>query len=407
VSRSARRHRLLVFNQYYWPGVEATAHLLGELCAELARDYDITVVTGALRGQERETRRSTHRGVEIVRVRSSAYDRRRLLLRGLNYVTYLVGSLREGLAQRRPDVVMCMTDPPFIADAAYVVARRFRVPLVVVSQDVFPEIAVELRRLESPILVGLLRRMVGFYLRRADRVVAIGDTMRERLVLKGTPRERIRVIPNWADAGAIAPLPRNNAWAREQEIVEDFVVMHSGNVGHAQNLDALIRASTFLRDLDDLRVMIIGAGARHEELVALAERLEAAAVRFLPYQPRERLSESLSSAHLHVVGLAAGLSGFVVPSRLYGVLAAGRPVIVAADAESETAAVVKRVGCGIVVPPGRPDLLAATIREAHAGAYDLERMGALGREYLLTEADREVAVARYRELLAELLGAQA
>jgi glycosyltransferase involved in cell wall biosynthesis len=178
--------------------------------------------------------------------------------------------------------------------------------------------------------------------------------------------------------------------------------MHSGNVGHAQDLDSLIRAATFLRDLDDLLIMIIGTGARHAELVALAELYEVDQVQFLYYQSRGVLPQSLSAADLHVVGLASGLAGYVVPSRLYGILAVGRPVIVAADAESETAQVVERAGCGIVVPPGRPELLARAIRDAHDGSYDLEAMGARGREWVEREADRSVAVRRYRDLLLEL-----
>jgi glycosyltransferase involved in cell wall biosynthesis len=132
------------------------------------------------------------------------------------------------------------------------------------------------------------------------------------------------------------------------------------------------------------------------------ELLEVDQVRFIPYQRRELLPSSLSAAHLHVVGLARGLSGYVVPSRLYGVLAVSRPVIVAADDDTETAQIVSQVGCGIVVPPGRPELLAAEIRRAHDGEYDLQEMGRRGREYVASEADRPVAIFRYRELLREL-----
>lgn len=394
------RRRVLVLNQYYWPGVEATAHLLSELCSALASEFDVTVVTGMVDGVGHG--RSSRDGVEIVRVRSTAFDRRRLSLRAVNYLTYLTQSLAEGLRAERPDVVLCMTDPPVIADVALVVARRFRVPLVVVSQDVFPEVAVELKRLDNPALVAALRLAIRFYLQRADRVVAIGDTMRRRLEAKGAAPERIEVIPNWVDTTALRPRPRDNEWAREHDFHDRFVVMHSGNIGHAQNLDALVRAGTFLRDLDDLRIALIGGGARRTELKDLARLLEVEQIRFLGYQPREVLSDSLSSADVHVIGLARGLSGFVVPSRLYGVLAVGRPVIVAADAESETAQVVERVGCGIVVPPGRPELLAAAIRSAYDGELDLQAMGARGREFVTREADREVAVARYRRLLTEL-----
>ena len=401
--RGNRRLRVLVLNQYYAPGVEATAQLLTDLCQSLAEIGDVTVVTGKLRSVTPQPSRAVEDGVEVIRVDSTAYDRRDIKARGLNYVTYILKALRTALALPRPSVVLCMTDPPIIANVALIVARRFRVPMVVISQDVFPEIAVQLRRLENPVVIAALRSAISYYLARADRVVAIGDTMRQRLEQKGARPDRVRVIPNWVDTQELAPRPHDNEWARAHGLADSFVVMHSGNVGHAQNLDALIRAGTFLRDLDNLRIVIIGTGARHAELVELAERLEVDNLTFLPYQPREMLADSLSAADVHVVGLASGLAGYVVPSRLYGILAVGRPVIVAADETSETAQVVRAIGCGVVIPPGRPELLAQTIRAAYDDALELQAMGARGREWVVAEADRTVALARYRALIEELV----
>lgn len=397
------RPRLLVLNQYYWPGFEATAHLLHELCSMLTPDFEVTVVTGMLPLPNVHPGTFEIDGVKVIRVPSSAHPRSRLLLRGLNYVTYLFHALRVGFALPRPDVIFCMTDPPMLADIGLVLARRFRTPLVVTSQDVFPEVAVELRRLDSPLLVAVLRKLVAFYLVRADRVIAIGETMKARLEEKGAPPSRVRVISNWVRSSVLTPQPRNNDWSREHGFDNRFVVMHSGNVGHAQNLDALVRSATFLRDLDDLVIAIIGGGARHDELVALADMLEATSVRFLDYQSREVLPWSLSAADLHVVGLAKGLSGYVVPSRVYGIMAAGRPVVVAADASSETAQLVARVGCGIVVEPGRPELLAQVIRKARNGEYDLAEMGRRARAFAVDEADCSIAVERYRQVLEEVL----
>ena len=395
--------RLLVVNQYYWPGVEATAHLLTELCEALADDYEIRVLTGVLRGHTRLPRRDVRNGVEIVRVPSTAFERTKLGLRAVNYASYIGSSLLQGLTGPRPDLVLTMTDPPMVGDVGLAIARRFGVPLLVISEDVFPEIATQLGRLENPVLVATLRQLIGFYLKRADLVVAIGDTMRRRLEEKGAPPDRLRVIPNWVDTDAISPQPVDNDWSRANGLMGKFVVMHSGNIGHAQNLEALVRATTFLRDLDDLALVIIGAGARHTALIRLAQRLHADKLRSLPYQSRDVLPQSLSAAHLHYVGLAEGLAGFVVPSRLYGIMAAGRPIVVAADPESETAQVVERVGCGIVVPPSRPELLAEVIRDAYEGRYDLDAMGARGRTYVTEDADTRVALGRYRQVLRELV----
>jgi colanic acid biosynthesis glycosyl transferase WcaI len=162
-----------------------------------------------------------------------------------------------------------MTDPPFLGTAALAVARRFRSPLVVVSQDVFPEIAVELERLTHPLAIGVLRRLVRFYLRRAERVVAIGETMKRRLEAKGAPAGRITVIPNWVDTDTIRPVPSDTAWAVENGLDGAFVVMHSGNVGHAQDLETLVDAAVRLADIDDLAIVVVGSGARK---AALEER---------------------------------------------------------------------------------------------------------------------------------------
>jgi colanic acid biosynthesis glycosyl transferase WcaI len=232
--------------------------------------------------------------------------------------------------------------------------------------------------------------------------VVIGETMGLRIEEKGVDPARIRVIPNWGDAERITPQPRDNPWAREHGLASGFVVMHSGNVGHAQDIDTLIRAAALLRDLDDLRIVIIGLGARHEELEALAGVLEVDSVTFLPYQPRELLPQSLASADVHFVGLARGLAGFVVPSRIWGVLASGRPVLAAAEEESETVALVRETGCGIAVPPGDPLRLAEAIRACYDGEHDLAAMGRRAREYAEAKADRSVAVARYRSVLEEV-----
>ena len=392
-----------MLNQYYWPGVEATAQLLSQLCEALAEDYDVTVVTGALPGHELPAEEVRH-GVRIVRVRSTTYDRAKLHLRAANYASYLGETVLRAMRGERPDLILCMTDPPIVGDIGLAVARRFGAPLLVISQDVFPEIAERVKRLRHPLIVGTLRKLVALYLRRADRVVAIGETMKLRLVQKGASEARVEVIPNWVDTSELTPEGRHNAWAVEQGIDDAFVVMHSGNVGHAQDLDALVRAATFLRDLDRLQVMVIGFGARHAELMRLAERLDVTrTVRFLGYQPRNRLSLSLSAGDLHYVGLARGLSGFVVPSRVYGILSVGRPVLVSADADSETARLVEEAGCGIVVPPGRPDLVAGVIRDVVEGRLSLEGMGQRGREWVEREADREVAFRRYRALVADVV----
>jgi colanic acid biosynthesis glycosyl transferase WcaI len=380
--------RLLVLNQYYWPGPEATAQLLTELCEGLAESFRVTVIAGTTRGAG--PGRQERNGVEIVRVPSTAFSRSRLAARAANYLTYVVAAALRGLTAPKPDLVLCQTDPPFVGDAARLVAARFGVPLVVVVQDLYPESAEETGKLTNPAVLQGLRSAVDLYLRSADHVVAISETMRGRLEGRGVEPERISVIPGWVDTDEIHPV--------ESERDGSFLVMHSGNIGHAQELDTLVAAA---RELPDIRFEIVGNGARRDELERLAAGLPN--VSFHPYRPRSELSESLSSASLHFVGLARGLAGYVVPSRLYGVLAAGRPVLVAADETSEAAQLIREAGAGVVVPPGAPDAVAGAIRAARDGDYDLDEMGRRGRDYVASRHGRAAGIAAYRNVLEQVL----
>jgi len=389
-----------VFNQYYAPAVESTGQLLTQLCEALAVDYEVTVVTGLTEGAS--SGRQQVNGVDVVRVPSTTYARRRLSLRALNYLTYAASSFWMGLTASPPSLVISMTDPPFVPAFAALVARRFRVPYLVIVQDVFPEIAVELGRLTNPVVVRALDLVVSFGVTRAESVSAIGETMKRRLVEKGIASNKITVIPNWVDSVQLMPAPKDNDWSRAHDLHDKFVVMHSGNVGYAQDLEQLIRAATFVRDLEQLRFVIIGGGAKKGELIDLADRLDADNVIFLPYQEPAELRFSLSAADVHFVGLARGLSGFVVPSRLNGVMSVARPVIVGADPESEIVSVVERSGSGVPIPPGRPELLAAAIRDAYEGRVDLGAMGRRGRNYVEHELDRSVSMRSYSDLVARL-----
>jgi colanic acid biosynthesis glycosyl transferase WcaI len=305
----------------------------------------------------------------------------------------------------RPDVVLTMTDPPLVGNVGYLVAKRFRCPIVVVSQDVFPEIAVELRRLTNPLAVRVLGFLIEHALRHADRVVAIGPVMRRRLIEKGARPDQTVVIPNWVDTSEITPRPHDNAWARKQGLDGRFVVMHSGNVGHARNLDVLLRALHLLDDIPEVTAVIVGFGARYDEVVELAAtlRLDEDRVRFLPYQPRTALPDVLSTARVHFVGLPRGLAGYVVPSRVNGILAAGRPILAAVDGESETAALVDTAGCGVVVSPEDANAVAEALRRMAQGAIDLDAMGDAARAHAEAHIDVDQSIQAYHDLLRTTL----
>jgi len=227
--------------------------------------------------------------------------------------------------------------------------------------------------------------------------------MKRRLIeTKNADPSRIRVIHNWADAAAIRPGAKDNAFAREHGLVDKFVVMHSGNVGLSQDVDGLLDVAARLQDLPDLVIAIVGEGSRKRFLQEEAERRQLKNVRFFPYTPKARLTESFATADLFIVSLKRGLAGYIVPSKLYGILAAGRPFIAAVEADCEVSQIAREHDCGVVVDPGDRDAMAAAIRRLYDTPECRTRLAGNARAAGLVY-DRPRAVEAYRDVLEEVV----
>ncbi|MEX2274167.1 MAG: glycosyltransferase family 4 protein [Actinomycetota bacterium] len=400
--------KILVVNQYFWPDTASTSQLLTELCEDLAEHHEVTVVAGrpSYNPSEVDRRRGLvsrerHGRMRVLRTWSTSFHRSHMPGRLANYGTYLTSCIVGAMRAERPDVVLTMTDPPVVAAAAMVASRARRVPFVYVNQDVFPEVAVALGRLRNRVVEAGLRSTNKRLRASAARVVAIGRDMRQRLLSLGCPPSSIEVIPNWADGSAIRPLVGLSALRAREGWNDRFVVMHSGNVGLSQGLDAVIGAAEVLRDDEQIVFAIVGDGAARAALETRVATARLGNVRFLPYQPKADLTDSLGAADIHLIGLQRGLGGYIVPSKLYGIMAAGKPYVAAIDPDTEPALVAHEYGCGLRAEPDDPRSLADAIRRARTGP--LSEMGAHGREAFNHLYDRPKATDSYRSLLEEVV----
>jgi glycosyltransferase involved in cell wall biosynthesis len=334
-------------------------------------------------------------------------SKRRFAGRAANYVTYFLSACYAGLRLQRPDIVVALTDPPIIGLAALLAGKRFGAPLVMTFQDLFPEVTALLDDFHSETVNAALQRVNRFLVRRAACNVALGETMRQRLIDgKGAPPERTTIIANWADTSAIVPGPKRNPFSEAHGLADKFVVMHSGNVGLSQNLETLVEAAALLRGVPDIQVVFVGEGVRKADLQERARALGLSNVTFLPFTPRERLSESFASADVFVISLQRGLAGYIVPSKLYGILAAGRPFVAAVEDECEVAAIARARECGRLAEPGNARDLADQILAFHADRAMAERTGANAREASLA-FDRRGQVSRYMDLFRRIRSREA
>lgn len=397
--------RVCFFNRSYWPDTGATGQLLTELAEDLVARHGIqvTVVCGyPVKDTAALPSREHRNGVSIIRARGTTWPTRRFTGRAMNYVTYFLSALRLALMMPRQDVTIALTDPPIIGLAA--LAARPRTGMVFYCQDIFPQVAGLLEDFQSPVVNAFLEHINRFLVRRAARVVALGETMRSRLVEgKGANPARITIIHNWADTSAIIPSEKDNGFARAHGLASAFVVLHAGNIGLSQNLDTVIDAAARLADRRDIRFVFIGDGNRKAALEQAVRERGLSNVVFLPYQPRDMLRWTYATSDVCLVSLKPGLAGYIVPSKLYPILAAGRPYVAAVESLTEVAALTARHDCGIVVTPGDANALAEAIVSLADDSRRRTEMGvrarAAGEQY-----SRERQVAAFAGVLREVAG---
>lgn len=400
------------FNRSYYPDQTATGQLLTDLCEDLVREHGcrVTVVAGPpltpLPGLARASRRivehQSHNGVRILRASGTRFDKRRFAGRAANYMTYFASACAAGLQIDRPDVVVAQTDPPIIGLAAWMAGLRHRAPLVMAFKDLFPEVAALLPDFHSSTINAALQQVNRFLVRRAAVNIALGDTMRRRLIDdKGAPEARTIIIPDWADTSAIAPGPADNAFRREHGLTGRFVVMHSGNMGLSQSLETIVEAAAVLRDDPGIVFVFQGEGVSRPGLEARVRDLGLTNVRFLPFAPKERLGESFAAADVFIVSLQRGLAGYIVPSKLYGILASGRPYVAAVEDSCEVAQLTRAHECGVVVEPGHVRSLVDGVRRFRADAEWTRRAGTNARALALS-FDRRLQVSRYADVFRQV-----
>lgn len=403
MSAPSRDPRLVFVNRYYWPDELATAQLLTDLVEELAADgRRVAVVASRPLGAAAPPARETRCGVDIVRV-AGARAGRGLAAKAFAYLTFGLAARRALAALLGPgDRVVAMTDPPLLATIAAARARRADASVIHWLQDVHPEIGISLSgsRLLAAVCAPWIRRRDAAW-RQAEACVPISRDMAGFVASCGVPPERIRVIPNWA-LGADSPASggsRENPLREDWRLGDSVAIAYSGNLGRVHALEPVLAAAAALRGAPGLQFLFIGDGPQRPALEAAARARGLDNVRFLPAQPRARLGASLAAADVHLVTLRAGCERLVFPSKLYGIAAAGRPVIFLGPVDCEIAGIVRDGGFGVTVPPDDAGALAAAVRDLAADAPRRRRLGEAARAWFGQTGGLPAALAAWRALL--------
>lgn len=404
---------LLVLCPHFAPDVAPTGEVMTSIAGALAdRGHRLHVVTSLpwyrhhavepeWRGRLWRTERTAWG--HLTRLHPFPTDKTNLPARALGFAGFTgLATITGLLTSIRPDAVLVMSPPLPLGISGWLAARSRRVPFVFNIQDVFPDVAVELGAITDPRVIAVASWLERFLYRRADAVTVLSEDLRDNVArkLRGDHPGRVHVIPNFVDTERIAPADPENSYRREYGLTGKTVVMYAGNVGLSQSLDLVVEAARRYRERSDVVFVVNGGGSARAELERSASGLDN--LRFVDMQPRERLPEVLAAGDIHLVPLRRGLARSSVPSKLYSILAAGRPVLASVDPGTEVATTIERAEAGISVVPEDPDEFCGALDRLLADPDGRARMGGSGRRFVEGWVSPAAVGESYERLFAVL-----
>jgi Glycosyltransferase len=375
--------RILLLNLYFPPDTSATAKMAETVVNLLAQENQVTILCGRPSYDPTE-RRAWHwyqaeesGNARVIRTGSTDFPRFQMKRRVLNYLTYTALVIPRAL-WTRSDAVLAMTDPPFAGIVGALVATLKRQPYFYNIRDMYPDMAVGGSIVKPGFLARIWEKLHRWALRRATKVIVLGEDMRKRILAKGVRAEQIEIVRDGAEIPAAgAPQPQ-----LEPEVIETirgdsrFVLLHAGNLGFYGAWPTVIAATRQLRN-DGIGLVFVGDGAQRAEIAALAAG--APNIRFLPFFPANKIPSVLAAADAHLITVKRGLEGVVVPSKMYGILTAGKPIIAVAPRETDAVALGERLGFSVGADPDDPDDAAKVIRALASDPVRLAQMAAAAR----------------------------
>jgi colanic acid biosynthesis glycosyl transferase WcaI len=406
--------RILVLCPHFEPDLHAaTGEVMTRLVDGLVkRDHTVTVVTSLpwyrahdvepeWRGRPWRVERTAWG--RIVRVWPFPTDKTNMAARAAGFAGFTALAAGAALRAGRHDVVLAMSPPIFLGDAAWLTARRWRVPMVFNVQDIFPDVAVDLGALTNRRVVDLARRHERSLYRRASAVTVLSEDQAANVRSKLPPdqRAKVAIIHNFVDLDRVPLVERENGYRRRHGLAGKTVVMYAGNVGLSQPFELIRAAARRWADRPDVHFVINGEGAARPAVDAWAGELDNVTV--ADFVPREAVGELLGAADVQLILLKRGLARSSTPSKLYGSLASGRAILASIDEGSEVATVVERAGAGASVPPEDEAAFLAALERLLEDRPELDAMGARGRVYVEKWMTPERQALRYEELFSSLI----
>ncbi|MED3957447.1 glycosyltransferase family 4 protein [Priestia aryabhattai] len=406
------KKKLLIYAHYYIPDVASTGQILRELAEGMIHEFDITIVcvvpsyTGKVADEYKKKMfyKEEINGVKVIRIRVPEFSKSNKLSRVKNILSYFIGAMIATFKVGKMDYVYSISQPPILGGLLGVWGKWVkRAKYIYNIQDFNPEQTMAVGYSKNKLVLKAMMMFDKFSCRHADKVIVVGRDMVETLKgrFKGRKVPNHTFINNWIDEKEIYPLSANHekvvAFKEKYGLQDKFIIMYSGNLGLYYDLENLMNVIEKFKGRDDVVFAFIGEGTIRESLVQYKEKNNLQNVRFIPYQDKSDLIYSLNAGDVHWCLNAKGIKGVSVPSKLYGIIAAGKPILGALEEGSEARLIIEETQCGYVTEPGNYNEIEKLIQRFldEKGSNKLTKMSERGREYLVGNLTKDVSINKY------------
>lgn len=406
------KKKLLIYAHYFYPDVASTGQILTELCEGMTDTFDITVIcvvpsySGTIDEKYKTKRiyKEEHNGIKIIRVRVPEFQKSNKISRIKNLLAYFFNSLLATLKIEKQDYIYTISQPPILGGVLGVLGKWIKGGKLIYNiQDFNPEQTMAVGYSKNKLLLNTVMAVDKFSCKKSDKVIVVGrdmqETLRNRFNNKKVPKNVF--INNWINEKDIYPLEQNHPrimeFKEKYNLQDKFIIMYSGNIGLYYDLENIIKVIGEFKDREDVVFAFVGDGTVKDKVEAYVNDNNLSNVTFIPYQDKADLIYSLNTADIHWVVNAKGIKGVSVPSKLYGVMAAGKPVLGVLDEGSEARLIVEDCNCGVCIEPGNYKEISNNIEYILNNKEEIRALGLNGRQYLETNLTKEVSINKYKE----------
>jgi colanic acid biosynthesis glycosyl transferase WcaI len=347
---------------------------------------------------------SQHKSMPVLRLAVYASGTKQKMVHRLtNYLSFnALATLAMLVSRRSYDVVFCTNGSFFTGITAFLYGIMSEVPFVYNVQDLYPETPTQAGQLKNTSSVAILKKIARFMYHKAAHVSVITPAFRNHIIAQGVPEHKVSVIPNFVNTEFIRPLPKDNGFSQRHHLATKFVISHAGNIGYVYDLETMLEAAARLAEYDDIQFLIVGDGVAKPDLEHKAQTMNLANVRFMPFQPHEDLPWLRATSDLQVSLYKFGSAKNSMPSKVYEIMASGRPILASAELGSDVRSLIETAACGLCVDPQNVDQLVAAIRTLYHNPDLCTAMAHRGREQAEQRFSRQRVAKQYHDLLTQV-----